>query len=85
LEEVFRPRGNNTPNFLGLICFYHLDELWIITADDALPDTFEEECRASLTKMFEWEKKRVLEYNIPKVIFLDSPNDLKARIRAEWQ
>jgi hypothetical protein len=58
LEEAFTPRGNNTPNFLGLICFHSLDELWIITADDALPDTFEEECRASLTNMFEWEKKR---------------------------
>jgi hypothetical protein len=85
LGDAFRPRSNNTPNFLGLICFHYLDELWIITADDALPDTFEEECRASLTKMFEWEKKRVPKCNIPEVIFLNSPNDLKARIRAELQ
>jgi hypothetical protein len=54
-------------------------------ADDSLPNTFEEECRASLTEMFEWEKKRVPECNIPKVIFLNSPNNLKARIRAELQ
>jgi hypothetical protein len=84
-SSTFGPGGSGAPNFLGLIYFHHLEELWIVaeSAEHWLPDEYRKSCKGGLIEMFEWEKGRVPECKVPKVIFIDSPRDLKARIRAE--
>lgn len=73
--------GTGAPKFGGLICFHHLEELWIIKVDEHVPEA---ECRRGLLQLFHWEKKQAPECKIPSIIFIDSVGQMKARFRRNY-